>query len=383
MLRGAPHVLHARKPELPEQEIERQLDSWTNWIPKASPVVEVDSSKPIGETAAHSYAAVVDALERRALRNLGAGWVGFPRPTAPRWILPRKRSPIAESTFNLYQPVTRKAVVGWNFARGIASIGAFRLAPRSHELPRELLVSLAPHIPPKATVSVMRANHAGRFVALIVDRDGNGSAVAKFATHADGREQLMREADAIRDLGPCLPRPLSHSEVLAESAGLLLLRPVIWRVRRKPWTLPSEVAHALGVFYRQRGGGNMSGPSHGDCAPWNLLKVGDGWTLVDWESATADGAPFADVFHYMVQSSALLNRPSRAEVVEAIAGKGSLGVAVRAYAAGAQLELPSAREHFITYLKTTPPNANPLSHDAARVSDTRHELMRFAERLPI
>ena len=381
LLRGAPALLHARKPELSEAEIERQLDRWTNSVPRGARVVEIDTSTSVQAGVNQAYEAIAGALEERTLSRLGAGWVGVPTSTTPRWVLPRGDRSVARSGLGMYQPVTGKALIGWYPARTAAAIGAFRLAWRSAPPPPELRSALAPHLPPGSTIAVMRANHPGRFVASIIGREGHPVAIAKVATDPVGREQLLREATAIRTFGPRLPSPLSAPRVLGESDGALLLEPISWRVRLRPWILPPEVAYALGLFNMEVGDG-LSGPSHGDCAPWNLLRTADGWVLVDWESCRRRAEPFTDVFHYLVQSSALLSRPSAAQVVLGIWGRGTVGETILAYAEGAGLEMSSAPEHLVAYLETSSAGIDPQRSDGRRGSKLRQELLRLMRGSP-
>src|SRR3972149_3270412 len=48
---------------------------------------------------------------------------------------------------------------------------------------------------------------------------------------------------------------------------------------------------------------------HGDFAPWNLLRIGKGkLAAVDWEFASAEGFPYVDLAHYIIQVGALMYR---------------------------------------------------------------------------
>ena len=124
-----------------------------------------------------------------------------------------------------------------------------------------------------------------------------------------------------------------------------------WRPRLRPWELESEVAAALGVLYRRAGGDELRGPAHGDFAPWNLLRLtGHGWLLIDWEDATADGLPFQDPFHWLVQSHALLRRPTRHSLVEGVRGAGWIGRALDAYGSAAGLERVDREAAFRAFL---------------------------------
>jgi Ser/Thr protein kinase RdoA (MazF antagonist) len=228
--------------------------------------------------------------------------------------------------------------------------------PRGASPPRAVRELVNPHIPIGGSLAVARTNHAGRFVALILRADGSPVAVVKIATDHEGRNALAREASALEQLGGLLPRPLSAPRILDRAGGALVMEAVRWQARWRPWRIPEDVAFALGTFFRAGSGADpnaaRSGLSHGDVAPWNLLKTGDGWVLIDWEDARTVRPPFYDLMHFLAQSSTLLGRPSPRELVEGVIGKrGWVGAAVAAYAQGAQISPDEAWPHLLAYLQ--------------------------------
>jgi hypothetical protein len=215
--------------------------------------------------------------------------------------------------------------------------------------------ALAPHRPPGTTFATAQSNDPGRYVALIVTERGDCHAVAKLATDPAGRRALEREATALRTLGPALPPPLSAPRVLAQEDGLLVLEAVSWVPRRRPWFLPTDVAHALGRFFRAgaKDGGDRAGATHGDFAPWNLLRTEQRWMLVDWEEARDDGSPFYDLFHHLLISHVNLELPTQGVLLDGIEGRGWVGQAIAAYATGARLDAENVRDHFVSHLVST------------------------------
>ncbi|MBA2724811.1 MAG: phosphotransferase [Actinobacteria bacterium] len=145
-------------------------------------------------------------------------------------------------------------------------------------------------------------------------------------------------------------------------------------MRRKPAHLPAEVAAALGRFFRSSGTSRL-GPTHGDFAPWNLLKAKDDWVLLDWESATPEGEPFWDVFHFIVQGAALLGKPSTEQIFRGLGGKGWVGAALQAYATAAGLQMNDAPKAFRVYLTHTLPRLDPATTDGRRGFITRTEFL--------
>jgi hypothetical protein len=231
-------------------------------------------------------------------------------------------------------------------------------------------------------MAVARANHPGRYIAVLLDRDGAGVAVAKVASDDPGRACLDREAESISTLGSLLTPPLQEPTIVAREPGLLLLRTVQWQPRLRPWRLPEEVAAGLGALFARRARiaeGVAVGPAHGDCAPWNLLRTGDGWTLVDWEDALAEAPPFFDPFHYVVQSHVLLGRPSLQAIRNGIRGRGEAGTAIRVYAEAAGLDLGEARRLFPAYLRVSQARLDLQTPDGLNGLLARRRLLRAEE----
>jgi hypothetical protein len=184
----------------------------------------------------------------------------------------------------------------------------------------------------------------------VIDECGKPHLVAKIALEQQGREALEREGEALSSFGHLLPPPLAVPGILAREDGLLLLQAVIWRPRRRPWMLPVEVARALGAFYKAGDNSGGSGLTHGDAAPWNLLRTERDWILTDWEEARENGEPFFDLFHYLVQAHLNLRRPSRRAFLEGLSGKGQIGSVIAAYSAELGVGTDAAYPALLSYL---------------------------------
>jgi thymidylate kinase len=367
-------VLASRKQELPTEELDRQRRVWLDLtIPGAEKVV-LDATKPLDKVVADAREVIVAHLERRDVARLGAGWANLPGRVAPRWWLPRGPRSTAFTGISIYQPVTLRGRLGWEAARALARVGEFRLLRRGEAPPREVRVRLAPHLPPGTTYAVMRANHEGRYVALLVDEDGRAGAVAKVATTPEGEEALRREARAIAAWGGLLRPPVRAPRVLTEGDGVLLLEAVAFRPRPRPWLLPVAVARVIGALERE-------GVSHGDFAPWNLLEKEGGFVVVDWESAGPVPAPVWDLCHWLVQAHALLGRPHTDQLFAAIEGRGPLGEAVRGYLEEAGVPLDGLPRLFREHVERTRGALDPQTEDGARGLAARDALLRELGRL--
>jgi hypothetical protein len=278
-------------------------------------------------------------------------WVALPSPRRPRFVLPAATGRQAYRGLAVYHPVTRRALVGWCVARVLARLGMFRLLP-SVAAPVDLDTVQAWF--PSALVAVAFSQRATRHAGLVLDADAHLLGFVKVARDPAGAASLEREVALLRELGPHLSPPVRAPNHLRAAPGIISFDTSPWAPRLRPWDLDPEVAAAVGAFYRRGGGDEQRGPAHGDFAPWNLLRlVGGGWLLVDWEDATADGRPFQDPFHWLVQSHALLGRPSRRALVAGVRGTGRIGRALDAYAAAAGLERVDREAAFRTYLERT------------------------------
>lgn len=324
--------------------------------------VHLDTSGTVHQVAQDAREAVLDVLESRAIARLGAGW-SAPSRRSGRWLLPRGPGTMARAGLAIYQPVTARGLLGWQAARLLASCGAFRLLPRGEAPPREVRKALAPYVPRGGTLAVARTHHPGRYVVLLLDSAANCQGVAKVASDSEDGTTLDREATAIVQIGQLLKPPVSPPRVLAHDSGLLILEPVSWRPRLRPWRLDEDVAHVLGVLFRTgaRGQAGGLGAAHGDCTPWNLLRTERGWVLIDWEAASFAEPAFFDVFHYIIQAHTLLGGPSMRAVLDgALEGRGWVGRAVGAYADGARLALGDVPNRLATYLRTVETRFLPL-----------------------
>jgi hypothetical protein len=374
VLEAEPAVFLGRKTELSAEELARQSAAWRRILP-ADRCTFLDASRPLPELLAGVRRMVVDRLEEAAVSGLGAGWIGAFRNRTARWSLPRGPRPAAKAGLLVYQPVTVRGHVAWRAARIAAGVGIFSLVPRGQGPPREVREILAPHLPPRTTISVARANHPGRYVALLVGRDGSSKLVAKVATDGDGARAIAREAVALESLGGYLQPPLAAPKIAGVDEGLLLLEPVTWRPRVRPWRLPADVAHALGSFF----GAIPGGVAHGDCAPWNLLRTSNGWILVDWEAARSGAPPFFDVWHYLVQAHALLGRPSERMLLDGARGRGPLGEVLIAYTHGAVIDFEDARPSLTSYLETSGRMLNADRPDGRAGLNARRRLLEALE----
>ncbi len=374
VLESPPEVILGRKSELPAEELQRQTKAWRRILPAHQRKVFVDASLPADEVARRATGALTELIAERP-RPFHRHWVNLPRRGNARWIVPRFPAAATTAALALYHPVTWRGALGWTLARVVARLGAFRLLPPGRPPPQELLDALDGYVGDEKGLAVARSNHPGRYVALIPDAGRKGtSKIAKIALPGNGHRSLEAEAHALATVAPLLSHPLRPPVVVAHDDQVLLLEAVPWRLRTRPWYLPEEVAFTMGKFFAAESG--QIRPVHGDFAPWNLLRVDDGWAVLDWEEASTAGEPFVDILHYLVQAHALLGRPSKRALLKGLDGKGAVGVALSAFAAGAGVELQGARAALLSYLGTSIEQLDPQAADGRRGLLARRELLR-------
>jgi hypothetical protein len=292
-------------------------------------------------------------------------------------MIPRGPRAVARTGIGVYNPQTARARSSWELVRSLASIGGFRLLPRASAPPRPVREALAPLLPPRATYALAKANHPGRFIALVLGEQGRPIMVAKVATDDAGREALRHEVEALQSHAQRLPAPIATPRILEQADGVLLLEPVLFRRRLRPWLLPPEVAEALGVFWKATridSGAGPGGVAHGDFTPWNLLRTENGWTLIDWEYSWEGAPPFFDVFHFFVQAHWLLGRPRASVLLDGLRGAGPFGEAIAAYAAGADLDRSTTAWEFERYLHLTSEEYRPTARLSGGVAVRRRLL---------
>jgi hypothetical protein len=378
VLEGPAGGLPDRKGELPQEEFARQTAAWREVLPGRASAEFLDACRTQEEVMEAARDTIFSRLEERAVARLGDGWVGLPIRRPWRWIVPRGPRKAARTGLSVYQPVTPRGRAGWEIARLASLTGACRLFTRGPGPPPEVREALAPHLHPGATVAVMTANYPGRYVALVIGRDGNPQAVAKVAADDQGRHALHKEALALLRFSSKLPSGLAAPRLLDHADGLLLLEAICWRARARTWQLPREVARGLGAFFRATAHEReAAGAAHGDCAPWNLLCSGDRWVLVDWEQAEAAAPPFFDIFHYLVQAHVLLRRRPPGELLDDCKNlHGNAGAALVAYAEGAGVSARDALGFLPAYLEASRHRCNPDTPSGRAGLRARRELLR-------
>ena len=386
MVLNAPaEVLHDRKQELPADEITRQLALWRHIAVRHPEILFVDVDRPVDEVVDEIWSLAVipdrtsnDPIEVRAGVHLDTTpeperWIRLSARTH-HWYLPTRHPAATSTSLLIHQPMRPPAQLAWRAARTVAATGALRAMP-AHAVP-SIHARIRPHIPAGGTAAIstrLTRRSGTRAMALTIDAAGQPHSLIKLADDELGRARLAGEVEAVEQFGPLLAPPVTTPMLLHIEPGLIVFEAVRWSARREPWRLDPELAYGMGELFAQ--GANLTnetGISHGDFAPWNVLKVGDGWSLIDWEDA-GDGRPaFEDPFRYLAQACTLLGHPSEEQILEGLLGRGPVGEILAAYADGAGIKADGLSEQFGDFVDRTA-DWDPEAHDRLRSVLASHD----------
>lgn len=339
LLSGDPVQLHERKPEIGAHEVERQIERWREVAVRAGRrVLEIDT-----------VTAGADAVASSIMDALGTGrvppsqWRRTPL-TAPRVSL--RTTGDAAAAMHVYQPFSPTARLGAALGTRVRRAGL----PASEPVPD--LDALLAHVGLSVHgVVAMRSSSPGR-VVLATCRDGLMEAILKVGPGDD--VGLRREAQMLRAPlrdGSSFRRP----EVLWNGDWgdryAVVTRATPPRTSRR-WTVEDVMPILTDLGTAARDGSPVT---HGDLAPWNLVRSASGPVLLDWEFSRFTDEPLFDLVHFVVQSGSLLGRYRPAEALTLLCGDGSPGarlLARRGRAPGEAREL--VHQHLLEWRPTEP-----------------------------
>jgi hypothetical protein len=280
---GNASAIHARKPELSAEEIDRQLTQWRYLAARvARTVVEIDT---VRESPAACLKRILTAIEEARWR----------RPL----IQPRTRR-VYLSTGTPWDEMRRLYEPG-DFAAAAALRASITFPPLRRRLSSQLVARLCelmtdtPEIRLRAVIS---SSTNGRWVGL-GEYEG-GRVFVKHATSHDAG--LSIEAEHLRDLGfdrrvpelirwTPLPRPTLVTRAMEGFS---------------PGGLDTAVDAVLFLADRDL--------THGDLTPWNVRQKDAGFCLLDLETAKIPHRPFVDLAHFAVAVGVLARDGRPADV---------------------------------------------------------------------
>ena len=309
VLSGEPQALHDRKPEIGVDEVDRQIRRWRDVAPSAGrQVVEVDT---VATTADKVASDLLGTLQRQATGDVAWRTVPF----TPRRLALRMAGQ-GRPALSLYQPQSGRARAGSVLARH----GLVRGSRTAEPLPdlAELCLLLA--LQPDGAVA-MDSSTPGRIVISLCAQK-QMVAVVKIG-HPDDAG-LRREAEMLT-VGLRADVAFGRPEVLWAGdwkGRFVLATRAVQRSARASWT-PHDVVPLVQALSTSGAGGTPV--THGDLAPWNLVRGASGPVLLDWESARLADEPLHDMAHFVVQGGALLGRYPPGRAVELLCSAESPG----------------------------------------------------------
>jgi hypothetical protein len=325
---------------------------------------------------------------------IGQGQAGFRSLVLARreanWVIPFDSRRVAAGALHVYRPKSVAEIVAWHGARRVAFPKL--LSHRIHAgvgLRSDLATDICACLERPDLKFAVAVPEADRATVAAIAPAGNVVAFAKLATSEAAAARIENEHTALRIVRPQLPSSVRAPEVLFRGVlggvEALLMSPVIGGRCASSTRLKPEYVRALAALVRQDACerlGSLLPPVlpldgewshllpaaserlipwrdmrvrtalvHGDFAPWNVTPDDSGMAAYDWEDALLDGVPFWDLWHFVVQSTALLNRWSPENLVEAaVRLRGSIGSAIRNYAHAASLPPDLAKPVLTAYL---------------------------------
>ena len=332
--------IHARKPELPSAEIERQLAIWRELLAGDRRARELEVADP-DTTASRALTTICDELARRvgdlssfeaALSCLGSPKVGGRRYSLlsargrPRWIVPRAIGASGPSGVGLYRPASIRHALGVLAIEARQRLGgaawpALELDD-SDGLAPEIAAALGLPQVEIAALLPIDPRRGSRTVLAVLDR-GRPIAIAKVAPA--GSPELEQERRALSALETAslktlvVPRPLAS--FVWRAFDVLVTTPVPLRGRTdRPLRHAEESALVELATLRDRLApafrGDGAVPVHGDFCGWNSSALRGGrLALWDWEWAHV-GEPLEDWFHWQTQRLIHFGHGSVEELVQ-------------------------------------------------------------------
>jgi hypothetical protein len=226
--------------------------------------------------------------------------------------------PSAAAALAIYRPLRRRSMAAAHINRALLAAGLWRQTGEPVEGLEDLArtISLDPD-----SIATMTSSARDRLIVGFAAQ-GRLEAVAKVGLVDD--VGLRREGRVLARLQAAtpsrfeIPRLRWHGTwhdryVVAVEAATMATAPTSLEDAR-------EVAVELAT-----GAGDEESLTHGDFAPWNLVRTPTGLLLMDWEEARTPCEPLVDLAQFIVQSGCLLGAVPPATAVALLTAPGGPG----------------------------------------------------------
>jgi thymidylate kinase len=282
VLSGDAAQIRDRKPEISEGEIGRQIDAWRRRLAVAG--------RRGGEVSTTGRAVGESVASVLALLDGGPPLVRVPF-TSGRLQLAITPTAAGARAAQIYRPMKWSAAFASTLGLWLSRRGIGRRADPVGT------VTAGPHTGAEG-IAVMRSSYRDRWIVGRADAEALRE-IAKSGTLDD--DGLRREAAALRVL---TERSLRVPTLLfaGESADRFVVRMAAEEPTGTGTDLTTD--ELVGVCRSLLD----LGVTHGDLAPWNILRTDGGLVVIDWEQFVAEHTPLLDLVHYHVQAGALLGR---------------------------------------------------------------------------
>jgi hypothetical protein len=252
-------------------------------------------------------------------------------------------------TLALARPTKRVAQIGFQAGYAFA-----RLLQRPAPLPASavaLLTSLG--LPADEACVVLRAGDPSERSLIALGRDGE---VEWFVKSEQGESPaLHREAAMLTRLhGECPGLAPELAKAVSLDGRYAVIEHAVPRDgfrRCQPEELLEICVQLAGLDI-----------THGDLAPWNLIRAPGRVVICDWESCTDGWVPMCDFAHFIVQSGSLLRHWSSRRAVDLLCGPDSPG---SRFAARVGLGAQDQRTGVVDYLESSGQRLDQGSQPAA------------------
>ena len=307
-----------------------------------------------------------------------------------RWVIPVDSRRVAAAALQVYRPKSFAETLAWQGARRLAFPWILGCRLRDDVgLRRDLASAVCARLGRPDLRFAVAIPQTDRATVAAVVPSGTVVAFGKLAGSKAATARVEREHAALCMVRPQLPPSVHAPEVLfrgrLHGIEALLISPVVGRQWSNPGRLWPGYVRALASLVRQdvvkpfgtlvpaappldgewsfllpaaadrlaswRETSVRTALVHGDFTPWNVALHAAGAAVYDWEDALEEGPPFWDLWHFAVQSAALLHRWSSGDLVAAAVGlHGPVGRALRAYGRAARLSDALAAPVLAAYL---------------------------------
>jgi hypothetical protein len=224
--------------------------------------------------------------------------------------------PSARAAIGIYSPLRFRAAAAARLNRALLAMGMWR----SIDEPLRDVNELARLLSVSADAVATRASSAPGRLIVGFAAEGSLRIVAKVGRLDD--DGLRREGAVLQEISRlgCSDFEIPTLRWLGEWCDRYVVA-----VEASDTLAGTTLADARRVAIALAGAKSGQALTHGDFAPWNLVRTSSGLLLLDWEEARLSREPLVDLTHFVVQSGTLLGMMSPSDAVNCLTAPGGDG----------------------------------------------------------